>query len=268
MRADFIDPIIFSLGPLQVRWYGMMYVIGFIITGLLLNKLRKEGYFQVAKKEVDNLITFAIVGIFLGARLFYVFIYNWEYYSRNLSEIMSVWRGGLSYHGAIFGLLAAIFLFARRNKIPYFQVLDSACLAGAQGVIFGRLGNFINAELYGRVTDVPWGMVFPGGGLQPRHPSQLYQALGEGLLTFLLLWAFKRKMKWHGMLISLYFIFYGIARYVVEFFREPDSQLGYYFGGTTTMGQILCLLMILGGSLLFAYAMKKKVPISNSPIEA
>ena len=141
-----LDPVIFSLGPLQVRWYGMMYVIGFIISGYLLRKLVDEGFFHVAKEKIDSYITHLIIGLFLGARLFYVFVYNWDYYSQNLTELLAVWRGGLSYHGAIIGLLCGSYIFARRNKIPFLQILDVTCVAGSQGVFWGRIGNFINGE--------------------------------------------------------------------------------------------------------------------------
>ncbi len=267
MNAHFIDPVIFNLGPLQIRWYGLMYVIGFALGTLLLRKLSKEGFLHVVKKEVDNFITYTIVGVFIGARLAYVFIYNWDYYQNNLGDIFAVWKGGLSYHGAITGMIIALYLFSKKNKIPFLQVLDSAVLAGAIGVFFGRVGNFINGELFGRITDVPWGMVFKDGGPYPRHPSQLYEAFGEGVLVFLVLWFLKPKMKQHGLLFSIYFILYGIARFVVEYFREADSQLGYYLGGTTTMGQILCLIMIAFGISSFFICKKKNVPIVYRPME-
>lgn len=268
MNADFIDPIIFSLGPLQVRWYGMMYVIGFVLAGFLFKKLSRDGFFQVPEKESDNLVTYALVGIFLGARIFYVFVYNWDYYSNHLDEILSVWKGGLSYHGAIIGLILSNIVFARRYKIPSLQVTDACCLAGSQGVFFGRLGNFINGELYGRVTDVPWAFTFAQGGPYPRHPSQLYEALTEGLLIFIILWSVKRKIKNYGMITGIYFILYGVGRFIMEFFREADAQLGYYFGNTTTMGQILCFIMIIFGISLVVYSSKKKLLVSTTPIKA
>ncbi|MDC0254551.1 prolipoprotein diacylglyceryl transferase [Bacteriovoracales bacterium] len=260
-----LDPVIFSLGPLQVRWYGMMYVIGFVISGFLMRKLVDEGFFHVEKEKVDSYITHSIIGLFLGARFFYVFVYNWDYYSQNLPELLAVWRGGLSYHGAIIGLIGGAFVFARKNKIPFLQILDVTCVVGSQGVFWGRIGNFINGELYGRVTEVPWGMIFPGGGPYPRHPSQLYEAVLEGLFLFCVLWMIRKRVRVYGVLTSIYFIGYASLRFIAEYFREPDSQLGYYFGGTTTMGQILCLLMGLGGILALMYSLRKNTLIEILP---
>lgn len=258
-----LDPVIFSLGPLQVRWYGMMYVIGFIFAGSIMRKLVDDGFFHVHKEKVDSYITYLIIGLFLGARFFYVFIYNWDYYSQNISELFAVWRGGLSYHGAVIGLFGGAFVFARKNKIPFLQIFDVTCVAGSQGVFWGRIGNFINGELYGRVTEVPWGMIFPAGGPYPRHPSQLYEAVLEGLLLFSVLWMVRKRVTIYGLLGSLYFIGYASLRFIAEFFREPDSQLGYYFGGTTTMGQILCFIMGLAGILSLAYSYKKKTLVDK-----
>ena len=265
-----IDPVIFSipLGPIkglmgipaiQIRWYGMMYVIGFVVAGFLLKVLIEKGWFKVAKDKIDSLITTVLICMFLGARLAYVFIYNWDYYSNNLSELLSVWKGGLSFHGALVGILVGGLIFAKRNKISWAQVMDNIALAGAQGLFFGRMGNFINGELFGRKTDSFVGMIFPAGGPFPRHPSQLYEGITEGLILTLILWFMLKKVKSYGYISSAFVIGYGVFRYFVEFFREADAQLGYYLGGTTTMGQILCLLMIVGGSLSMYYVHKKKI---------
>jgi phosphatidylglycerol:prolipoprotein diacylglycerol transferase len=259
-----MDPVIFSLGPLQVRWYGLMYVVGFIITGFLLKILVKDGILKIDPKKIDSLITMEIIAMFLGARTAYVFIYNWDYYSQHLGEILAVWQGGLSFHGAVAGLFLGAMLFARQNKIPFLQVTDSLVTAGSQGVFFGRLGNFINGELFGRKTDVAWAMVFPGGGPFKRHPSQLYEAFLEGLILFLILWFVRKKVKNYGVLTGMFFSIYGVFRYFIEFFREADAQLGYYFGGTTTMGQILCLLQICFGLGLIYYSVKKQLPVNQS----
>ncbi|MDD0852602.1 prolipoprotein diacylglyceryl transferase [Halobacteriovorax sp. GB3] len=256
-----IDPVIFSLGPLQVRWYGLMYVIGFLIAGFLLKKLVQRNFFKVGVEKIDSLITTMLICMFLGARLIYVFVYNWDYYSHNLAELLSVWKGGLSFHGAIIGLVVGGIIFARRNNIPWFQVMDSVALAGCPGLFFGRMGNFINGELYGRVTDSPLGMVFPNGGPYPRHPSQLYEGILEGVVLTLILWLVVRRVKVYGIICAFFLIGYGSFRYFVEFFREADKQLGYYFAGTTTMGQILCLLMIIAGVLLMGFARKKNYKV-------
>ena len=257
-----IDPVIFHLGSLQVRWYGLMYVVGFLIAGFLGKRLSREKFFEVTEKQVDTYITYTMVGVFLGARLTYCLIYNPSYYFAHPLEIPAIWQGGLSYHGAIIGLYFAVSLFAKNYSISNLQVFDVTALIGSQGIFFGRLGNFINGELYGRITDVPWGMVFPEGGPNPRHPSQIYQSFLEGLLVFVLLWILKRRFKIYGLLASCYLIFYGVARFIVEFFREPDTQMGYYLG-IFTMGQILCFIMILGGAVLMYYSKKKNIPFQK-----
>ena len=256
-----IDPIIFSIGPLQIRWYALMYVISFFVGGYLLKYLAKHGLSLLPKEKIDSSITYAIIGMFLGSRLTYVFVYNWDYYSQNLMDIIMIQKGGLSYHGAIFGMAMSLILFGRKNKIPPLHMLDIVCVAGAQGLFFGRLGNFINGELYGRISDVPWAMIFPGGGPYPRHPSQLYQSLLEGLALFLIMWWQKKRLVTGGQLTGIYLVGYGFFRFIVEFFREADSQLGYYFGNSITMGQILCCLMMIAGLMFIWYSKKKKTAI-------
>lgn len=258
-----LDPVILKLGPLQVRWYGLMYVIGFIIAGHLLKILIRSNFFKVTEDKIDSMVTTMIACMFLGARLFYVFIYDWNYYSNHLSELFSVWNGGLSFHGALVGLIVGGIIFSRQNKISWWQVMDAVALAGTQGIFFGRIGNFINGELYGRITDASIGVIFPmGGGPFPRHPSQLYEAALEGLGLFLFLWLFEKRVKKYGEISGLFLLGYGISRFIVEFFREPDAQLGYYFG-SITMGQILCALMVLSGIFLYAYAKKKNALIAR-----
>lgn len=256
-----LDPIIFDLGALQIRWYGLMYVVGFVIGGLLLTKLTKDRFFKVDSTKIDSLITTMIVCMFIGARFFYVFIYNWEYYADHMAELLMVWKGGLSFHGALVGLCVGGYIFARQNKITWFEVMDSVALAGAQGLFFGRMGNFINGELFGRPTDSWVGIIFPnGGGLYPRHPSQLYEAILEGVILSIILWVMKSRVKVYGMISAMFISGYGVFRFIVEFYREPDSQLGYYFG-FLTMGQILCFIMILVGVGVGIYAKKKNITI-------
>ncbi len=155
-----IDPVIFDLGPLQIRWYGLMYVIGFLISGYLLKILIKKNFFKITEDKIDSLITTMIICMFIGARVFYVFIYNWDYYANNLMDLLAVWKGGLSFHGALVGLIAGGIIFARKNKLTFFEVMDSVALVGTQGLFWGRMGNFINGELYGRMTDAKIGMIF------------------------------------------------------------------------------------------------------------
>ena len=185
--VDF-DPVIFGIGPLEVRWYGLMYVIGFVLAGQLCKVLINKNFFKVNPDKIDSLIMTMILCMFLGARFAYVFIYNWDYYGNHLDELLSVWKGGLSYHGALAGLLTGGLIFSKRNGISWGQTMDVVALSGAQGVFFGRIGNFLNGELYGRTTDSAVGMIFPGGGPYPRHASQLYEGILEGLVLWLILW--------------------------------------------------------------------------------
>ena len=258
MKPFYIDPVLISLGPLQVRWYGLMYVVGFVVGAQLLKKLGKEGILSPGPEKVDSLVSHILIGMFFGARLAYVFIYNWDYYSQHITELFAVWQGGLSFHGAIAGMAVGALIFARKNGIPFLQASDCCVTAGAQGIFFGRMGNFINGELFGRVTDSPVGIVFKNGGPFARHPSQLYEAFGEGVILFIILWSVRKKFNHYGVLTAIFLGGYAIARYVIEFFREADSQLGYYFGGTTTMGQILCLVQLLFAVGVYLYATKKR----------
>jgi phosphatidylglycerol:prolipoprotein diacylglycerol transferase len=271
-----IDPVLLHLGPLQIRWYGMMYLVGYFVGYLVLMRRYKRGLNILNSEGNQALITYIMIGMIVGARLVYVFVYNPMYYLNHLSEIPAVWQGGLSFHGALLGYGVAILLFCRKYKIQFYHVVDNVVFGAAVGIFFGRLGNFINGELYGRVTNVPWGVIFPDGGALPRHPSQLYQALGEGLIVFMLLHVVQKleqkkgqapvlenaiteqskngkppkkvKIEWSrtGVMTGAFLILYGIARFIVEFFREPDSQLGF-FANYFSMGQILCALMIIWG---------------------
>jgi phosphatidylglycerol:prolipoprotein diacylglycerol transferase len=237
-----------------------MYVIGFLISGYLLKILVRKKFFKIPEEKIDSLITHMIICMFIGARTFYVFIYNWEYYSKNLIDLLAVWKGGLSFHGALVGLIVGGYLFAKKNQLTFFEVMDSVSLAGTQGLFFGRMGNFINGELYGRPTSSRFGVIFlQGGGPFPRHPSQLYEGVLEGILLSLILWFIEKRTKTYGMVSAAFMFGYGIFRFIIEFFREPDTQLGYYFG-FITMGQILCFLMIAAGIGLFIYARKLAMP--------
>jgi phosphatidylglycerol---prolipoprotein diacylglyceryl transferase len=262
MNQNWIDPVIFSLGPLQVRWYGAMYVVGFLVGGAILKYLSDKKFWPLPKDSIDRYITWLIIGMFLGARLTYVFIYNWDYYSENFLDLFSVWKGGLSFHGAVIGMCLATWRFARKHNLHFFQIADCMAVAGSPGLFFGRMGNFINAELYGRVTDSWTGVVFPGGGPFPRHPSQLYEGVLEGIVLFLILFWLHRREKYYGYCTSVFLLGYGTFRFAVEFFREPDAQLGYYFG-IFTMGQILSFLMLPLAYFTYRYANKLKI---NNPL--
>jgi phosphatidylglycerol:prolipoprotein diacylglycerol transferase len=255
MTNEWFDPVLVSLGPLQVRWYGLMYVLGFLAAGYLLKQLAKDGFWKLPVEQIDKYITTTIVGMFLGARFFYVFIYNWDQYSQNPHEVFYVWQGGLSFHGALFGMCLATWWFAHKHKLHFFELADCMAAVSGPGLLFGRIGNFINGELYGRVTTSAFGIVFPDGGPFPRHPSQLYEGILEGIILGSFLFWLHRRQKIYGMISTLFLIGYGSFRFIVEFFREPDAQLGYYFG-VLTMGQILCLVMIAFSSVIFFLAKK------------
>lgn len=258
MNSEWIDPVIFSVGPLQVRWYGAMYVLGFLVGGGILNYLASKKFWPLPKEDIDKYITWLIVGMFIGARTFYVFLYNWEYYSQNPADMFAVWKGGLSFHGAVAGMCLATYLFAKKNNLHFFQIADCLAVAGSPGLFFGRMGNFINGELYGRVTDSWAGILFPEGGPFPRHPSQLYEGFSEGLLLFFILFYLHRKERFYGVVSAVFLLGYGTFRFIIEFFREPDVQLGYYFG-YFTMGQLLCVAMIIISYFIFRWAKKVNV---------
>ena len=251
-----IDPVIFSLGPLHVRWYGLMYVLGFSASYLLAKKQIARFKFKELEEHFEDLNLVLILCVILGGRLGYVFFYNLPYYLAHPLEIPATWNGGMSIHGAAICLIFGGGVFCRRKKINFWKAADIYIVTMPIGIGLGRIGNFINGELFGRTTSVPWGIIFPGGGPSPRHPSQLYEALLEGLVLFLILWPLrnrpwqKRPLWPHGSMLALFFICYGLFRILVEFVRQPDPQVGFLFG-LFTMGQLLSSVMILAGILLW-----------------
>jgi phosphatidylglycerol---prolipoprotein diacylglyceryl transferase len=257
MNYPQINPVFFKLGPLQLRWYGLMYIIGFLCAYFIAINLSKRKDYDMTRHDVEDLLSYSIVGLIVGARLGYCLFYNFSFYIHHPLKWFAVWEGGMSFHGGLIGLLLAGLLYMHRYRKSYLMLGDLGALSATPGLFFGRMGNFINAELYGRVTDVPWAMVFPGGGPFPRHPSQLYEAFFEGLLLFTILFSLSRKVNTRGVLISCFLILYGLMRIFLEQFREPDSQLGYFFG-LFTMGQILSSLMVLSGLALLAYVLKSQ----------
>ena len=245
-----LSPDLIHIGPLRVRWYGLMYVLGYIAGGRLARKRIKDGTLPLTQEGLDTWLTALFVGMLLGARAMYVLVYD-----RSLLtgvEWLKVWHGGLSFHGAALGMVAACWWMSRHAKIPLMYLTDALALCAAPGLTFGRIGNFINAELYGRQTDVPWAMVFPTDPQQvPRHPSQLYEMMGEGIILGSFLWWLEAKARregwWRpGVGGTAFLIGYGIIRILVEFTRQPDAQLGFLAGGIT-MGQLLSTLMIVAG---------------------
>jgi phosphatidylglycerol:prolipoprotein diacylglycerol transferase len=248
-----IDPIAFAIGPLAVRWYGLMYLVGFAAAwGLGVHRIKK-GMAPITKQQFDDLLFLAVLGVILGGRLGYVLFYKPGYYAAHPLEIFAVWQGGMSFHGGLLGVILAMVFAARRQGIDFLRLMDFIAPLCPLGIAAGRMGNFINGELYGRVTDLPWGMVFRNAGDAPRHPSQLYQFALEGLALFVLLWWFSSKPRPRGQVSALFLIGYGSFRFLAEFGREPDAFLGLLALGLT-MGQWLCLPMIAAGIWLFAWS--------------
>lgn len=250
-----IDPILFEVGPLAIRWYALSYVIGIIAGWYYLAFIDKRTYPHLLnKKSFDDILTYAILGVVLGGRLGYVIFYNLDYYLKNPVDIVMIWHGGMSFHGGMIGVIFAIWLFSRKYHIKFWQMIDLVACVTPIGLCLGRIANFINAELYGRTTDVAWGVIFPGTDGNPRHPSQLYEAFGEGILLFIFLniLLFKTNIrKYPGRLSGCFLIGYGVARIGAEFFREPDIQIGFIMN-YLTQGMILSVPMMLFGWYLLA----------------
>ena len=248
-----IDPVLVQVGPFAIRWYALAYIVGLLIGWRYCLYLAGRPPRLVTRDQLDDFFLWATLGVVLGGRIGYVLFYQPGYFLEHPLDILFVWEGGMSFHGGLIGVILAMYLFARRRGIPFFALTDIVASATPIGLFFGRLANFVNGELFGRPTDVPWAMVFPNGGDQPRHPSQLDEAALEGVVLFLalfLLARFTRALERPGLLSGVFLIGYGLSRFLVEFFREPDAQLGYLIGGTVTMGQILSLPMIALGLFL------------------
>lgn len=245
-----IDPVALSVGPLTVHWYGLMYLVGFGLAWWLGTRRIERGLAPLARLQFDSLLFLGMLGVFLGGRLGYVLIYKPGYYAAHPLQILAVWEGGMSFHGGMLGVMLASAFVAWRHRIDYLRLMDFVVPLVPLGLAAGRLGNFINGELWGRPTDLPWGMVFPGADAQARHPSQLYQFGLEGLLLFVLLWWFSSKPRPRGQVAGLFLIGYGLLRFAAEFAREPDAFLGTLALGLT-MGQWLSLAMVLPGAWLF-----------------
>ncbi len=274
---EHIDPVLFQAGQFQVRYYGLMYVVAFsVVYMLVMFRIRHEKY-EYSGELIQNYFMWAILGVIVGGRLGYVLFYNFSYYSTRPLEIILPFRlnggfhytgiGGMSYHGGLIAILLATIFFCRWNKISFWRFTDLLAAAIPLGYTFGRIGNFLNGELYGRITDVPWGMYFPldmTGRL--RHPSQLYEAFFEGIFLFVILWGIRKKNLFSGFLFSLYIAGYGLVRFFIEFVRQPDQQLGYV-AGPFTMGQVLCLLMISGAAVIFFIRRKSGTQTAGSGLK-
>jgi phosphatidylglycerol:prolipoprotein diacylglycerol transferase len=245
MNFPDIDPVALSLGPLQIHWYGLMYLFGFVGVWLL-GRYRSERYGWTSD-EVEDLLFYGAIGVILGGRIGYILFYDLANYIEQPLNIFKVWLGGMSFHGGLIGVILAFWYFAKKTNRSFFAVSDFIAPFVPIGLFCGRIGNFINGELWGNVSDVPWAVVFPTGGPLARHPSQLYEAFLEGIILFIILWFFSQRMRPLGAISGLFLVGYGLFRFLVEFVRVPDEQLGHLAFGWLTMGQILSSPMILLG---------------------
>ena len=251
MFINNFDPVAFEIFSLEIRWYSLAYIIGILLGWIVAKK-----FFILNSnihKKFDDYITYLIIGVITGGRLGYVIIYNFNYYINNLLDIFKIWEGGMSFHGGLIGVIFASIIFAKKNNFNSFLFMDTVALVAPIGIFFGRIANFINSELYGTITNVPWAVTFIQVDNLPRHPSQLYEALLEGLFLFLLLIYFRNKfLNKPGVISGLFLMLYSIIRFFVEFYRAPDEQVGYIFLNLT-MGQVVSLIFILSGVILIYF---------------
>jgi phosphatidylglycerol:prolipoprotein diacylglycerol transferase len=261
-----IDPIALRLGPLAVHWYGVTYLVAFgLFYALARARLKHEPYASSghwSARDVEDLLFWGIVGVIVGGRVGYCLFYKPLYYLGHPLEIFAIWQGGMSFHGGMLGVIAAMVLYARKRGLPWLEVTDFIAPCVPTGLAAGRVGNFINGELWGRLADpaLPWAMVFRGAGPLPRHPSQVYQFLLEGLLLFVLLWLYARRPRALGQVSGAFLVGYGVLRFTAEFFREPDAHLGLLSLGMS-MGQWLCVPMVLAGAMLWWWAGRRAAAV-------
>ena len=263
-----LDPVAFAIGPLVVRWYGIAYVLGFLFAGLLMWRIAKRWKLRFDADALLTIICGVIVGIIVGARVGYCLFYGNGYYLEHPLEILAINQGGMSFHGGLIGALLSGIVSAKLTGIPYLTLADMGAIVAPIGLFLGRCANFVNGELWGAETDLPWGVVFGGtAGMMPRHPSQLYEALLEGVLLFIILFALSRKRppRSRGTFIGVFLVVYGICRFLIEFVRQPDAQLGYLFGGWVTMGQVLSVPLVVIGIGVLVYAAVRKLPQEGLP---
>jgi phosphatidylglycerol---prolipoprotein diacylglyceryl transferase len=264
-----INPVLIHLGPLAVRWYALAYIVGiiagwFYARALIASERVWGGPAPFTVIDFDDFVIWITLGIILGGRTGYVLFYNFPHFAAHPMQILELWNGGMSFHGGVLGCLIAIVLFALRRGIPMLSLGDVTAVVAPIGLFLGRIANFINGELWGRPSDVPWAMIFPNGGPVPRHPSQLYEAALEGVVLFIVLGLLVRAgaLKRPGVVTGAFALGYGVARIICEFFREPDVQLGFLWGGLT-MGMLLCIPLMLGGIALLAVALKREPKPKN-----
>jgi phosphatidylglycerol---prolipoprotein diacylglyceryl transferase len=256
MTFPHIDPVFLRLGPLEFRWYGLMYIIGFIAAYFIIRNGARRRQLPLSNDDVADLVFTVALGIVLGGRCGYILFYNLPFYLSHPLKVLAVWEGGMSFHGGLLGAIAAGLFYVRKKGLSFWQMADLGFLAAPVGLALGRLGNFINGELYGRATALPWGIVFPGGGPLPRHPSQLYEAFLEGVVLFVVLRLVSGKRHPDGVIFWTFIGGYGLFRFLVEFVREPDQQLGFLLGGIT-MGQLLSFPMALLGMIMVVRAYRR-----------
>ncbi len=248
-----IDPVILSLGVFDIRWYSLAYIAGFIIGSIIIKYLNKKLLNILSNKQIDSFFIWSILGVIIGGRVGYVLFYQTSYLFINPIYILKIWTGGMSFHGGLIGIIISIYLFCRKNNIQFFYLSDLVSIVAPIGLFFGRIANFINNELYGKVTNFPFAMIYPEIDFQPRHPSQLYEAFLEGIILFIILFTYFNKTKSDptiGKISGLFLILYSIFRIFIEFFREPDSHIGLIFN-IASMGQILSIPLLIIGILFF-----------------
>jgi phosphatidylglycerol:prolipoprotein diacylglycerol transferase len=246
-----LNPVLLDIGPLEIRWYGVMWALAFLFVYWYVRRAARQGMIKLSDEDVDWLMLWLVAGIIIGARLFEVLVWEPGYYFANPSEIIAIWHGGLSFHGGLLGGLVAGYLFARKRKISFLNLCDVCIVPIALGQVFGRIGNFINGELWGRIASVPWAVKFPGAAGY-RHPSQLYEAFYD-LVIFFILFSLAGKKRKNGFILALFLVLYSVFRFIAEFFREPTA---YVFG--LTLGQALCVPMLIVGIWLYFYSKRLK----------
>ena len=264
MQFPHIDPVFLSIGPLQFRWYGLMYVLSFVSTYFIIRSEVTRKQLSLTKDDIADLVFYGAMGVVLGGRTGYILFYNLGFYLANPLKLFAVWEGGMSFHGGALGVMFAFLLYARRKKVPFLTLIDMAALCAPIGLGLGRIGNFINGELYGRPTDAPWGIIFPGSDGVPRHPSQLYEAFLEGLVLFFIVRVVSKHTKVDGITTCAACAGYGLFRFLVEFTREPDDFLGLLSLGLS-MGQWLSLPMIVAGIAMMVWAYRRSNDASVPP---
>jgi phosphatidylglycerol---prolipoprotein diacylglyceryl transferase len=257
-----IDPVFLRIGPVQLRWYGLMYMLGFIIGFFVLRRFAKYKKLNISTDDLYDLLFYLILGVMIGGRLGYVLFYDLSSYIRAPLSIFAIWQGGMSFHGGFVGCILAVYWITRKKGWNFWEIGDLVCVAAPIALGLGRIGNFINGELYGRASTLPWAMVFPEGGSTPRHPSQLYEALLEGVVLFFILRWFYRKNFYRGTVVWALFAFYGLFRFLVEFVREPDAQLGLDLGPFTRGQELTFPMLVIGAAMMIIYARR---PVEPAP---